>query len=113
MKYLSLTTPEGYNILPPSYIPGANGVGGGKMTMVDVLHNGIYLFMVVCVFAAVFLLVWSGIEWIMSGGDKAKVDAAKKRLTFVLTGLIIVFGAFFIVSIIGALFRVNLFGLPF
>jgi hypothetical protein len=40
---------------------------------------------------AVFLyLVWGGIQWLTSGGDKAKLEEAKQRLSNAIVGLTIV-----------------------
>ncbi len=114
MTYLALSLPGVTgDIHPPQYVPGGNGVGGGIMTATDILHNGLTIFYMVCVAIAVVLVVWSGIEWAMSGGDKTKIEAAKKRIMHVVTGLIIVFGAFFVISLFNIIFKVNLFALPF
>lgn len=40
------------------------------------------------------LLVWGGIEWITSGGDKGKVESARNRITNALIGLTIVAAAY-------------------
>jgi len=53
--------------------------------------------------AAVLLLVflvWGGVEWIMSGGEKAGVENARNRITNALIGLIIVVAAWAIFSLL-------------
>ena len=35
-------------------------------------------------------LVWGGIEWLTSGGDKGKVEAARNRIVSALVGLAII-----------------------
>lgn len=44
------------------------------------------------VFALVFL-IWGGIEWITSGGDKAGAEKAKSRITDAMIGLVVVLSA--------------------
>ena len=39
------------------------------------------------------------------GGDKAKLTAARARITYAIIGLIVAMGAFFIISIVGYIFR--------
>lgn len=58
-----------------------------------------------------FMLIRGGINWIASGGDKQKIESAKKTLTNALIGLLIVFSAFVTIKVINTLFRVNIGGL--
>lgn len=60
--------------------------------------------------ATLILIVWSGVQWASSGGDKGKLEAARRRLTWAIVGLIIVLLAFFIVGIFGYFFNVPIFG---
>lgn len=53
--------------------------------------------------AAVLLLVflvWGGIEWILSGGEKAGVENARNKITNALIGLVIVVAAWAIFSLL-------------
>ncbi len=34
-------------------------------------------------------LIWGGIEWITSGGDKGKTEAARNKITAAIVGLIV------------------------
>ena len=56
--------------------------------------------LIAAVIIALFFLIYGGIRWIMSGGDKGKIDQARGTITAALVGLVIAFLAFFIVSII-------------
>lgn len=38
-------------------------------------------------------LLWGGLDWISSGGDKSKLEMAQHRLTTALLGLVLVFGS--------------------
>lgn len=57
---------------------------------------------------ALFFLIWGGIRWIMSAGDKAKVDSARQTITAAIIGLIIAFLAFFILSLALSFFGLSL-----
>ena len=45
-------------------------------------------------------LVWGGIEWLTSGGDKEKYEAARGRITAAVIGLVIVVSAWAILNVI-------------
>ncbi|MBI2617636.1 hypothetical protein HYW55_05885 [Candidatus Gottesmanbacteria bacterium] len=47
--------------------------------------------LVLATLAAFFFLLWGGIQWITSGGDKAGVESAQHRIQAALLGLLIVF----------------------
>jgi len=55
-----------------------------------------------------FIFIIGGIEWITSGGDKVKVDDAKRKLTNALVGLILLFSIFAIANLIDRVFGVNI-----
>ncbi len=102
MRLLSLTLPGG-KIEAPSGIPtgGLSGKGG------DAINLAIQLIFVVGIVLAVAFVIISGIQWIISGGDKTKLQAARGRLTYAIVGLVVILGAFFIVSTVTSLLGGN------
>ncbi len=54
------------------------------------------------------MLVWGGVQWITSGGDKENTQKAKDRITSALVGLAIIGGAWALMQIVGAFFGVNI-----
>ena len=58
-------------------------------------------------------LIWGGIQWLTSGGDKAAYEAARGRITAALIGLAIVAAAYALMEIIGYFFGVDPFSLNF
>lgn len=52
---------------------------------------------------ALILIIYAGILYISSKGDQAKIDTAKKTLTYAIIGLVVIFLSFFIISIISSL----------
>ncbi len=55
-------------------------------------------------------LVMGGIQWITSGGDKGKTEAARNKITAALVGLAIVASSYAIMQIIAFFFGINIFG---
>jgi hypothetical protein len=55
-----------------------------------------------------FMLVIGGIKWIMSGGDKGSTESARNQITAALIGLIIVFAAWAIITLIKSVFGVDI-----
>lgn len=68
------------------------------------------LSLAIIVAAVIFFFVFliGGIRWIMSGGDKVQVEAARGTLTNALMGLVIVLSLFAILKFIEVLFGVEL-----
>lgn len=60
----------------------------------------ITLLLVVGVLIALIFLIYGGIKWILSGGDKAGVEAARKHIVAAIIGLVIVVAAFFIINVV-------------
>ncbi len=60
----------------------------------------IQLLFVVGVIIAVAFLIYGGIKWVMSGGDKAGVEAARNHIVAAIVGLVIIAAAFVIIGIV-------------
>lgn len=55
-----------------------------------------------------FMFVWGAVTWILSGGDKAGVEAAKGRITSALIGVVLLLSSFAIIGLIETFFGVNI-----
>ncbi|MCB9801833.1 MAG: hypothetical protein H6774_01970 [Pseudomonadales bacterium] len=44
-------------------------------------------------------LIWGGIEWITSGGDKGKTESARNKITAAIIGLIILAASYALLRI--------------
>lgn len=67
-------------------------------TLVSALIGAILF---IAALAAFMYLLLGGFQWITSGGDKAGVEAAQKRIQAAIIGLIIVFASWALMKIIG------------
>ncbi|MDP3941300.1 MAG: pilin [bacterium] len=72
-------------------LPNATG------TVVSSIVNFIF---VIAVILALGFLVYGGIRWITSGGDKGGVENARNTIIAAIIGLIVVFLAYFILNLV-------------
>ncbi|PIY94310.1 MAG: hypothetical protein COY68_02995 [Candidatus Levybacteria bacterium CG_4_10_14_0_8_um_filter_35_23] len=108
MKILALTIKnngQDWIITPPNGVPGG-GPGSGEFIIRFVIGS----LLIGAILIALVFLIWGGLDYITSEGQKEKISRAKRKLTFAIVGLIIVFLAFFIVTFIGGIFNTNLIG---
>lgn len=105
------------NLLTSAYIAAENKINlqpGGDFNTVQGLEFGtligalLKLILVVASLVFFFILVMGGINWILSGGDKAKTEGARNQITAALVGLVIVFSAWAIIQLIYTFFGVNI-----
>ena len=84
---------------------------GKTLGLGQVLGFVIGIAFVLAVLISLFFLVWGGIKWITSGGDKGGVENARNQIIAAIIGLIIVFLAFFILNLVLGFFKLSLFNL--
>lgn len=102
VEYLALKFPGG-QIDPVAGMPE-----GGSGTLEKIIQWGISALFVVITITSLIFFIWGGIQWITSGGDKTKIEAARKRIVYAVIGLIIAFSSYFIISLVGNFFGVKL-----
>lgn len=102
MQLLSLTI-GGESVNAPGGIP-TGGLGENQQT----IQNAISLMLFIAVTLAIFFLIFGGIQWILSGGEKTKLQAARNKLTYAIIGLVVTFLSFFIISVVGYFFKLDL-----
>lgn len=94
MKYLALS-------IGGKDIPAAGGAPtGGTDILQNIIQFGISFSLIAAIVLALFVIIWGGIQWTTSGGDKQKLQQAKLRITFAIVGLIVALLAFFIIQIL-------------
>lgn len=71
------------------------------------ISTGISVAIILAGILVFVFLVWGGLEWIMSGGDKGKVEAARNRIVNALVGLAIIAASWALIRIIGYFFGVQ------
>lgn len=76
------------------------------------LSNIITLILIIAAIIAFFLLMIGGIQWMLSGGDKAATEAARGRITAALIGLLLVFASWAIILLIEKFLGITILGGP-
>ena len=76
----------------------------------DLLGNIVTLIFIVGALVFFFMLVIGGIQWMLSGGDKAATESARGRITAALIGLVIIFAAWAIMKLIETFLGIKFLG---
>ncbi len=82
-------------------IPLAAPTGSvGNIDIAQIPQFLISLLFVIGVIVAVVFLIYGGIKWILSGGDKTAVESARNHIIAAIVGLVIVVAAFLILNVV-------------
>lgn len=55
----------------------------------------------------VFMVIWGGIKYVSSEGDKTQAETARKTITNALIGIVIVFSLYAIVNVVSCFFGLS------
>lgn len=78
----------------------ATTTSSGTDTVNSIITTVINLFSVIVGIIAVIMIIYSGLRYITSGGDSAKITSAKNTIVYAIIGLIVVALAQFIVKFV-------------
>ena len=93
----------------------AQNIGVGKPDGFNIDNLGLFISRALTYALAIagilvfIYLVWGGIQWITSGGDKSKTEEARSRITAALVGLAIVATAWAVIQLVSYFFGINVF----
>lgn len=80
---------------------GEVSTGTGFATDLGSVITAVLSFVMIIAALLVFLyLIWGGIEWITSGGDKGKTESARNKITSAVVGMIILAASYAILLLI-------------
>ncbi len=74
---------------------------GSSQTVIGATVN---LLFVVAIIIAVIFLIYGGIRWIMSKGEKEKVEESRNHVVAAIVGLIMILLAYFIINLVISFF---------
>lgn len=100
MDYLALTGSDLDNISPPGFAFKGGTIG-------QVVGAAVPYVFYLAGFALAVYIVFSGFSLITSKGDERALAAAKAKLTYAITGFLIVFSSYWIVQIIGRILNIQ------
>ena len=58
--------------------------------------------------AVMLFMIWGGLQWLMAGGDKAKLEEAHHKITNSLICLVVLVGSFAVIYFIGGVLKIDL-----
>jgi cytochrome bd-type quinol oxidase subunit 2 len=79
-----------------------------NLSIGGVIQTFITIALIVAGIVFLFMLILGGIRWIMSGGDKAQTETARNQITAALIGLVVVFAAYAIATLVANIFGVDI-----
>lgn len=99
-----LQLPGGGQVGAPDGVPTAQGGN----TFIDIISWSLNILLITGILAALFFLLWGGITWITSGGDREKLDKARRTIIYAIIGLTVVLLSFVILQTVGSLLGLDL-----
>ncbi len=115
MKKLATYVTSGTILLSSASRAFAQNIGVGKPDNFAITDLGLFISRALTYALAIagilvfVYLVWGGIQWITSGGDKSKTEEARSRITAALVGLAIVATAWAVIQLVSYFFGINVF----
>lgn len=89
--------------LPYATTNAVSGFNGAFTTiMTGIMGIGVIL--------VLFFLIMGGLDWIMSGGEKGKVESARNKITGAVIGLIVLASTFAILMMLQNFLHIQIFG---
>ena len=66
----------------------------GSLNGTQVINDVTSLLFTIAAVSCLVFLIWGGIDFIISGGDKSKADSARQRMMYAIIGMIVVASSF-------------------
>lgn len=98
LSALSLVSVSAFAQVPTVNIAPPTAIGTVDTDINNLIAFVINAIIVIGVILSLIFLLWGGIRWVTSGGDKAKVDTARGTIVAAIVGLIIVILAYVIIN---------------
>ncbi len=93
---IALSLPDYPSIQVPSEIQNLSGGAYGG----NLITTALTILFVFGIALTIILLIYSGIQWVTSEGDKQKIQAARSRLIYTIVGFLIIIASFVIINTI-------------
>lgn len=79
--------------------PPKNVVNSNAVSISSFVGFIINMLIIIAIVASLIFLIYGGIKWIISGGDKEKVETARKTVVSSIIGLVVVLLSWVIITI--------------
>ena len=106
MTFLSTVLAQGsgtINVTPTGDVDKIKNIG-------DLISAGIGSAFLISFLLVFVMLVWGGIQWVTSGGDKENTQKARDRITHALVGVAIIAGAWALMKVVEFFFGISILG---
>ena len=90
------TAPLALAQIDPGEIQGSTGFAANIGSVISSILSFVMALAALIVF---MYLIWGGIQWITSGGDKTKTEDARNKITAAVVGLIVLAASYAILQI--------------
>lgn len=88
------------NVLNASINSNVNGIIAPNTSVGSIITFLVSFIIILAFLAALFYIVLGAFQWITSGGDKAKVDAARNHIIAAVIGLVVIALSFVIINVV-------------
>ncbi len=100
-----------FSLLPVAYAAttqiNVNAPKGSVANLGELISGLVTAAIVIAAVVALIFLVWGGIEWLTSGGDKTHTEKAQQRITNAVIGLAIVVASWAVIQLIAGFFGID------
>lgn len=96
-------------------LPGSLGSGGsnaGPPAVGSIIGAIVGVFLILSFVATLLYMLLGGFDWVTSGGDKAKLQSARDKITNALVGLVVVGASWAVMMIVGNFTGIEFPNLP-
>ena len=102
-----MDSPQQTGSLTTNLEESVGGLGFFERDLGVFITNTVKIGMIVGSIIALLFLIWGAIDWITSGGDKAKYEAARDKITAAIFGLGLLASAFVIWMLVNYFFGID------
>jgi len=99
--------PLGNIITPGGYQPGTD-LPGATSAIERLISNVLVVLTIVASIAFVLYFLIGGLNWIIAGGDKGKIETAKRMMTNGAVGMIVIAVSYAITYIVGTTIGIDI-----
>lgn len=96
----SLFIPQPAFAADNTYIGKVNAGPGFAISLGSVITTAISVVMGIGAILTFLYLIWGGIEWITSGGEKSKAEQARTKITTAVIGLIVLAASYALLKLV-------------
>lgn len=99
---------KNFSLQPLDMLPKGQFVPLTNVTIPGLISAAINISLIVASVLFVFSLLLGGVKMIISGGDKERMDIARRQIVNALIGIVLVFCSYAIINLVSQFFGIDL-----